>query len=648
MLLIIICRANAERTFLSLENTTDPNKVKWNTKACRDPLTDISFALPGSTGLTTGRLTLSSVSIGQMSTLSILRSQDYSSLPVKVYKLSDLNIYGTCLGLQKARSVMEWAEQYAKYLGATKCDDKTKVWGPCADLDNGPLTQDQVSELNRRDFLLISPTLTRHVGKALSSGRFNTFLDRHFTATTVVLPSKFRSVRRFWKTMVKSMDEVKRKVVPRPNTTMDTLGDDLEKMPEGVGLDLGDPSFELDYGYQMSFRFYKSAAVVCLCNNGSLSTGVNSSEGLNFSASDLANTILKSIRENREKVYYSEPECSCHTMDVSSSNVTCPRVMNGIQPQGEFTVATDERKNELYATFSELYGVARDAPYLRPYVSQTQVERCFRWPDQNVSLVGYCSGYPFAGANTTKERIVSCDVLSSGIHSVFLGFANITRYFEEGPTVEILRLILKKETGRRDIAAMLSSARGSILKNRIFEERLENGIREHPEKLSRQEFWLLVALPTAGTVLHFLYELMKATGILRERSKSRRESLLLAALDLALESITAAFLWVSVTKQARWQYERCMEVPFPERVQRVPTVELLVTHCTEVSMKPDFAAAIVATGGALFAAGLLGLGLSPKLKKILVRGTRDTISLEDISVLKMGAKRRFSEDVHVD
>lgn len=121
------------KSFLYLNVEADAERMKWNTPLkCKEPLVDLSFAPPRSTGLETGKLTLSSLVLGQMGTFQLANGTTYETLPVKSYNLTTLNNYGICLGLERASNVLEWAKQYRDHLGADEsCDGSSSTWRSC-------------------------------------------------------------------------------------------------------------------------------------------------------------------------------------------------------------------------------------------------------------------------------------------------------------------------------------------------------------------------------------------------------------------------------------------------------------------------------------------------------------------------------------
>lgn len=626
-LLIILRSTSAERSYLSLQRATNPEQVEWDTKSCKRPLTDISFAPPGSSGLTTGALTLSSVSIGQMSTMTISEAQDYSSLPIRLHKLPNLNKYGTCLGLREAKNVMEWARLYSQHLGAKNCGGKARSWGPCSFA-----LERQASELNRQDFVLVSPTVMRPLNRAPPLLPAGAFRDRHFAATTIILPKKLRSARHFWRSVIRRIDSAKkksrRKFRSRNGREPANFTAYLQGMPKGV-MFFHSPARIAEYQFRVEYK--RPVAAVCVCDKEHFYIG-----NREVSTAYLASWL---VIEDRDLEYY-EPGCNCHTMDVAlNSSVKCPLILDGMDPHGVL------KAPNIAGDFSQLYAVARDAPYLRPYLSQTGNERCFSKEIERNA----CSKDPSPGTGKPTKRIVSCGVLSSGMYTFFLGFANKTGIFEETPAIRILRLLTRGDPGEKRLVQMLSTAKGFVVTGRVFNERLADGLREHPDKLSAREFWLLVALPAAAILTHFLYELSKTLGILCVVSTSKIEGVLLALLDLAVESTTAAFLWVNVKRQRDWQYERCLEVPFTEDMRGETTVELLVTQCTQATMKPDFTAAIVATIGAASGFALLCLVLGPRLKRLVIKERKvDPSDVDDADVLELTAIKGSFADYSAD
>lgn len=137
---------------------------------------------------------------------------------------------------------------------------------------------------------------------------------------------------------------------------------------------------------------------------------------------------------------------------------------------------------------------------------------------------------------------------------------------------------------------------------------------------------------------HFIFKLPYDAQYIPISVFSLAGSVLLVLTDSVVEIITATFLWTNVASQASWSYEKCTELPMYEAGYG-PKVELLVTHCSHVSMKTDRAAAIVASVGAMLAVSLLALEMRVmnrfhRKHKILTEENEDsTIALQENFIL---------------
>lgn len=587
MLLILISVVSAKgESFLSLGTETNADKLEWDSdgRNCKDSLSDISFAPPGSKGLASGELTLSSVSIGQMSEYHASNSTNYEKIPVKSHDLKSLNRYGRCLGLDQAANVMDWAEKYHKHLGAeSKCDGALLNWKACGGfIDVSDTEQETNSNVIRRDFVMYVPTVRRRVNLGFSdSPSFEE--DRHFSAAVIELNKNETSVRAFWKSIVQAEKELTNG--PASKVAMDSL---------------------FDAPSNLTFLVKWPLAVVCVCNN-------RHPPAENFNSSQLANDILNLTAI----LSFREPLCQCHSMDPKGS-VSCPRILSKQRVIGSVydiseNVKFVQREESLYT-----YGVKRDAPYLRPYVSQNGQVRC------QTSIEGDsehgCSGKPTVGDNGEDLKLVSCAVDSNSLAHISpvqlpRGPSGVDFERPLRPTrlVSLLRLMLDGEKGYVSVASSLSRSKDPTGATRSFEENFVEKIRAGPQKLRPIELILLVALPTFVIFGHLTYKLCRIKKHSRRSLYPFLGSALLAVGDLVLEAITAGYLWRTVYVQKKWRFERCHEVPVfgVSSAFEIATIEMLVTHCTLAKVHTDIVAAYLASAGAVFALFLVVLEIGP-------------------------------------
>lgn len=470
LLVGIAVSAFAERSFLSLDPVLDPDEIQWDTIDCPIPLTDISFSPPGATGLTTGKLTLSSVSIGEMSRFSLPPGRTYSDLPVKAYNLTLLNKYGKCLGLKAASSVMDWAEAYKLHLGATRCDGKGKEWVPCAEyIDSGLIDAKDADVLERKDFVMISPMAQR-----LEKG----YDSRSFAAANVSFNERFASVGDFWNKLVE-VAEKHRNVLTTdsPLSTLKKVSTNPEESPKPE-------TSEID------FVFEKPLAIVCVCDSVL-------SRRKGFNPSKLAAEIAKkgtAPAADEPVLRYQEPECTCHTMDAGPS-VKCPSAVRGLKPQGPIMPVAQIPVYKLDDLGG--YKVKRDAPYLRPYITQSKTERCLdfnsdgRDNDTNSDVISIntiwvpCNkSANVALANGRMSRIVSCAVIPNFNVTAASFLVDLNRRTTMEPRSQKIFEYLGKDGELLNLAQNLSISEDPTSPSRTFKERMGDVVELHPSKLS--------------------------------------------------------------------------------------------------------------------------------------------------------------------
>lgn len=488
----------------------------------------------------------------------------YKSLPIKSYNLTMLNAYGKCLGLTKTESVMDWAGIYRKHLKAEeKCDWRGLRWKTCGEffIRKGANGGTGGHNIVREDVVMLIPTPRRPAINQMVSS----FADRHFAAGNVAVGGQYDSVRQFFDHII-SCDE---RCVKKKRYHYSTIPFGSIKRPVGV---------------------------VCVCTKRS---------------SNLALSIL-----SWGGVQYSEPACSCHAMDADPP-VRCPQVLQGLTVEGDIQEITNTSRNYVSDTgnvtyFGTYYGehLVREAPFLHPYISQTGHVRCHRCNN----------GGSVIGRSYSKKRFVSCAV-------------DVNRYIvpilaidsSETDLAKILRLAMRGQAGLLDIARKMATAQDPVGTGRGFEETIEHGWKGHPKTLRKEEFWLLIFLPTMLVLGHVLYRLLVIMRCVQFKAtlRTRRGHILLALGDLALEIVTSAYLWATVKRQQKWAYARCMELPVLSELPAsgkllmsgaLDTMEMLVTYCTEIKLKADVIAAAIASSGAAFAFLLLCLEVAPWIK----------------------------------
>lgn len=570
--------ARKARSYLSLPVETNGDNLVWDQQmSCKEALTDLSFAPPGSSGLSTGKLTLSSLAIGQMGSLQKPNGTSYEEIPVKLHNLDSLNKYGSCLGLGKPADAIDWAKRYRNHLQAdTSCRGNASTWKACSGFIDGlNLDLETSRKLTRRDFVMYTPTLHRR-----SSYNFD---DRHFTAAEIKLAETSADL---WH----DIDEMGRKFTALPSEQIEEYNSSTI------------PNLKV-----LSLSLTRPVAVVCVCTESLPTTA-------DFDAGELAQQLM--MRNKSAKILYQEPECHCHTMDVNGP-VSCPRVVRGVQSSEDVAI-TPTFGNEDVSFRLARGDLVRDAPYLRPYVHQTGALRC-----HGGSILGEtfepvpCEGRPILGPDVNKSRLTSCsfDVNSSvGIQPVTYAKTSEEHLpsdnLIETRLVELVRLIRNDSEGMRSVAQMLARAQDPT-GERIFEENIGEKVAQAPSQLTMNELLLLVVLPACHVLAHLTYKIILITPCVSKGSRSTVGTILVAVGDLLIEAVTAAFLWTTVAEQKEWIFEGCMELPIlaenNEGIDSDSVVDVLITHCTKMKLEPDILAASVSSAGAFMALILLAL-----------------------------------------
>lgn len=609
-----------KRSFLELEPEANADALKWDIQECQEPVTNIDFAPPGAKGLFTGKITLLSVSRGQMGLYHKPNLTQGEFLAERAHNLSSLNKYGSCLGLTSATDVMEWAENYRRHLGASKCDGKLSTWGPCAGfIDEGVLEDRQKGILDRRDFVMYSPTVEREVNSA--SGQYIGDSNYHYTATSVALNDTFTSAKSFWEGIIHASDKL-------TNLT----------------------AFELQEANNISFSehhagFIKNAfllprpvTIVCVCDDSLPATETLDPKHL-----------AEDLWVKADPYGYKEPECHCHTMDARPP-VTCPQLVEGVRvlELSEEGVIGSTNHTGLYEN-----KVARDAPYLRPYVSQTGRVRCHQRPRnysiaQKTPLHANCSRNPVLGRNRGKRRRISCGVDLQSRASLLhirpefgsrLLFGELDSVLETRMS-KIVRYLVNGKQGMVKLVEKLNSAEDSVGISLRFDENIQQELASHPPKINRIELILLVVLPTLTVTGHFLFKIVQNVRSISSASRKRINHVLLALGDFMLESITAGFLWASTFEQNKWDYQRCTEFMIDgasfsdSRGPSIAAIGLIVTHCTKVTLRSDVLAASIASAGSLLALGLLAMELKPFFILRRKRRQEDLLGWEEVEASK--------------
>lgn len=251
-----------------------------------------------------------------------------------------------------------------------------------------------------------------------------------------------------------------------------------------------------------------------------------------------------------------------------------------------------------------------------------------------------CEGTPVLGLPKNKKKAVSCGIDMEklvGITPIEFPRGRERLTYSDSDTLaeprisKLFRRLLAGEEGMMAVAEMISRGEDPVGETRVFEENIEEELIAHPNQLSMGELLLLVALPSFAILCHTIHKLLSMTACCDKMSRTSIGNMLLAMGDFLLESITTVFFWIRVPEQQKWEYQGCMELPVLSDfiAADVSTLEMLVTHCTHVKLKPDWAAAVISSTGTALSLSLLFLELWQLLSARRNKGDHELLAVTE-------------------